>query len=94
MPTQTLFETAAELMNEIGRNQQRGVRLIGMGVSNLARQAPVQLSLFDQAEKDKQSRVDDISDAIRDKFGGSKLNRGTNLEHKIRLRPDPRLEEN
>ena len=92
--TQTLFDTAAELMMAIGRSHQRGVRLIGMGVSNLSRQAPVQLSLFDQAEKDKQSRVDNISDAIRDKFGGSKLNRGTNLEHKIRLRPDPRLEEN
>lgn len=92
--TQTLYQAAAELMQSIDRPQQRGVRLIGMGVSNLARQAPVQLSLFDQAEKDKQSRVDDLSDAIRDKFGGSKLSRGTHLEHQIRLRPDPRVEEN
>ena len=91
--TQTLFETAAELMQGIGRNQRRGVRLIGMGVSKLSRQAPVQLSLFDQADKDKQSRIDNISDAIRDKFGGSKLHRGTNLEHDIRLRPDPGIEE-
>ena len=78
--TQTLFETAAELMKGIGRNRHRGVRLIGMGVSNLSRQAPVQLSLFDQADKDKQSRVDNISDAIRDKFGGSKLHRGTKIK--------------
>ena len=90
--TQTLFDTAAELMMAIGRSQQRGVRLIGMGVSNLSRQAPVQLSLFDQAEKDKQSRVDNISDAIRDKYGAAKLHRGTNLEHDIRLMPDPRIE--
>jgi len=90
--TQTLFETAAELMAGISRSQHRGVRLIGMGVSNLSRQAPVQLSLFDQAEKDKQSRVDHLSDAIRDKFGVAKLHRGTNLEHDIRLRPDPRIE--
>lgn len=92
--TQTLFEVAAKLMNGISRDTQRGVRLIGMGVSNLSRQAPVQLSLFDQAEKDKQSRVDNISDAIRDKFGVAKLHRGTNLEHDIRLRPDPRIENN
>ena len=89
--TQTLFDTAAELMTAINRHPSRGVRLIGMGVSNLSRQAPVQLSLFDQAEKDKQARVDNISDAIRDKFGGAKLHRGTNLEHDIRLKPDPRI---
>ena len=89
--TQTLFDTAAELMTAINRHPNRGVRLIGMGVSNLSRQAPVQLSLFDQAEKDKQARVDHISDAIRDKFGGAKLHRGTNLEHDIRLKPDPRI---
>ena len=89
--TQTLFETAAELMAGIHRNPQRGVRLIGMGVSNLSRPAPVQLTLFDQEEKDKQSRVDHLSDAIRDKFGAAKLHRGTNLEHDIRLKPDPRI---
>ncbi|MDB4766571.1 DNA polymerase IV [bacterium] len=89
--TQTMFETAAELMAGIYRNQRRGVRLIGMGVSNLSRPAPVQLTLFDQAEKDKQSRVDHLSDAIRDKFGAAKLHRGTNLEHDIRLKPDPRI---
>lgn len=90
--TQTLFETVAELMTGINRHPNRGVRLIGMGVSNLSRQAPVQLTLFDQAEKDKQSRVDHLSDAIRDKYGAAKIHRGTNLEHDIRLRPDPRIE--
>ena len=89
--TQTLFETAAELMEGINRNKERGVRLIGMGVANLARKGPVQLTLFDQQDKDKQSRVDNIADAIRDKFGNAKLHRGTNLEHDIRLRPDPRI---
>ena len=89
--TQTLFETAAELINGIDRNPQRGVRLIGMGVANLVRQAPRQLSLFDQEDKDKQCRVDHLSDAIRDKFGNAKLHRGTNLEHDIRHRPDPRI---
>lgn len=89
--TQTLFEVAAELLAGIHRHPKRGVRLIGMGVSNLARRTPVQLSLFDQEAKDKQARVDHLSDAIRDKFGQAKLHRGTNLEHDIRLRPDPRI---
>ena len=89
--TQNLFETAAELMNSIERRPTRGVRLIGMGASNLSKRKPVQMSLFDQEENEKQSHVDQISDAIRDKFGNSKLHRGTNLEHDIRLRPDPRI---
>ncbi len=89
--TQVLFDTAADLMSEINWRQQRGVRLLGMGVSNLAAQAPVQLTLFDQPEKTKQARIDDLADAIRDKFGSSKLHRGSNLEHDIRLQPDPTI---
>ena len=88
--TQTLFETAAQLFSGINR-QSRGVRLIGLGTANLSRSAPMQLSLFDQEDKDKQSRVDEISDSIRDKFGQTSLNRGSNLEHEIRLSPDPRI---
>ena len=88
--THTLFETASQLLSGIDRNS-RGVRLIGLGTASLRRSAPVQLSLFDQKDKDKQSRVDQISDSIRDKFGQASLNRGSNLEHEIRLRPDPRI---
>ena len=88
--THTLFETASQLLSGIDRNS-RGVRLIGLGTASLRRSAPVQLSLFDQKDKNKQSRVDQISDSIRDKFGQASLNRGSNLEHEIRLRPDPRI---
>ncbi len=88
--TQQLFETATQLLARIDRHS-RGVRLIGLGAANLNRSAPVQLSLFDQEDKNKQSRVDEISDSIRDKFGQFSLNRGSNLEHEIRLRPDPRI---
>jgi len=88
--TQTLFETASQLLSGINRHS-RGVRLIGLGTTNLSRSAPLQLSLFDQEDKNKQSRVDEISDSIRDKFGQASLNRGSNLEHEIRLRPDPRI---
>ena len=88
--TQTFFETASQLLSGIDRHS-RGVRLIGLGTTNLSRSAPMQLSLFDQEDKNKQSRVDEISDSIRDKFGQASLNRGSNLEHEIRLRPDPRI---
>ena len=89
--TKALFETASQLLSDVGRHSRRGVRLIGLGTANLSRTAPRQLSLFDQEEKNKQSRVDELSDSIRDKFGQQSLNRGSNLEHEIRLRPDPRI---
>ena len=90
--TTVLHGTCCELLAKINRPNSRGVRLIGMGAGNLSREASVQLSLFDQEEKNKQSRVDEIADSIRDKFGKASLSRGSNHEHEIRFRPDPRIE--
>ncbi len=89
--TQMLFETANRLLADVNRSADRGVRLIGLGAANLSRSTAQQMALFDQEDQQKQSRVDQISDSIRDKFGQKSLNRGSNLEHKIRLRPDPRI---
>ena len=90
--TNTLFETAKELLRGSARHS-RGVRLIGLGGANLSRSTPTQMSLFDQEEKNKQSRVDEISDSIRDRFGQSSLNRGSNLEHEIRVRPAAKVDD-
>lgn len=91
--TQIMFDTAAELLDAINRPSTRGVRLIGVGVSNLSQASVRQLSLFDEPENAKQAQVDSLADAIRDKFGASKLHRGTNLQHDIRLTPDPKLDD-
>lgn len=88
--TQVMFDTAAELLSAIDRPSTRGVRLIGLGVSNLSKGSVRQLTLFDESENTKQTQVDSLTDAIRDKFGASKLHRGTNLQHDIRLNPDPK----
>ena len=90
--TTVMHETCCELLAKINRPNNRGVRLIGMGAGNLSRESALQLSLFDQEEKNKQSRVDEITDSIRDKFGKTSLSRGSNHEHDIRFRPDPRIE--
>ena len=90
--TTVLHDTCCELLAKINRPNNRGVRLIGMGAGNLSRETSMQLSLFDQEEKNKQSRVDEIADSIRDKFGKASLSRGSNHEHEIRFRPDPRIE--
>jgi DNA polymerase-4 len=53
------------------------VRLVGMGVSGLDTTGLVQGMLFDQAERQKQSRVDSVADQIKEQFGRRALRRGS-----------------
>ena len=70
----------------------RGIRLLGMGVGNLSLpRVQTQGQLFDTEDQEKQQRIDSASDAIRDKFGAGSLRRATSVEHQIKHRTDPRL---
>ena len=97
--TNQISQTATELLlktltTDGDPNFDRGIRLLGVGVSNLKTpQERIQKTLFDEAENEKQNRFDRTSDEIREKFGHSSLKRGTSLEHEIRHRPDPRVDE-
>jgi len=57
------------------------VRLVGMGVSGLDDTGLVQGMLFDQAERQKQSRVDTVADQIKERFGGTALRRGSSFQN-------------
>jgi hypothetical protein len=50
-----------------------------VGVTGLSRGGEVQLSLFDQVEETKAAQVDTMTDAIRDRFGGGAVRRGSSL---------------
>jgi DNA polymerase-4 len=91
--TQVLFESAAELLASIHRPDNRGVRLIGVGVANLSTGGEVQRLLFGDPQSDKQSRMDSVADAIADKFGTGSLRRGSNLKHGIRHKPAPKIDD-
>ena len=71
-----------------------GIRLLGMGVSNLSR--PVekhQQLLFDQEAKAKQHRIDRASDDIKDKFGVHAVRRASSIEKQIQHRHGPLLDD-
>ena len=104
--TRVLSQTAAELVRrtlapvgESGsqgqlRKLSRGIRLLGIGVSNLSLpKKKVQGQLFDVEEQEKQQRIDAASDAIIDRFGSGSLRRATSIEHKIKKRTEPRFDD-
>jgi DNA polymerase-4 len=68
-----------------------GVRLVGMGVSNLTSSAVQQQMLFDNEERSRNDRLDEMKDQLKDRFGQDAIRRGTSVEHDISRRPDPRV---
>lgn len=91
--TQVLWAEVRALLKRIRLENDRPVRLLGMGVSNLSRNMKKQQSLFDQEEQVKATRIDATADSIRDRFGSAAVNRASSLEQKIKFRADPRIED-
>ncbi len=88
--TEDIRVVAHDLINRVEFGG-RGIRLLGVGVNNLTRGGMVQGMLFDQAERKQAKRIDATTDKIKEKFGSHAVLRGTSLEHEIRHRPDPRV---
>ncbi len=78
--TDQLVAAVTQVFQRSQLNVARGIRLVGMGVSQLTVGRPVQLTLFDQPEREKSSRMDQAADLIRDKFGKHALLRGSSAK--------------
>ena len=77
--THELWQAADELFCQRLPAGHLPVRLIGMGVSGLDDTGLVQGMLFDQQERQKQSRVDAVADDVKERFGAGALRRGSSL---------------
>ncbi len=73
--TAELLQGAMSLLAAQATDIKKGICLLGMGVSNLDREA-VQQDLFESESKLKQSHLDGVSDTINQKFGSWALRRG------------------
>jgi len=71
-----LIAVATELFDEVHGSLK--VRLLGIGVSGFGEAA--QRSLFDDEAPGRGARIDELRDKVREKFGGSALVRGSDLE--------------
>lgn len=63
----TIYKTIKELLDKFNRKGKK-VRLVGVKVSNFT-QGEVQATLFDEKDEEKQERMHQAIDKIKDKFG-------------------------
>lgn len=91
--TRDLWAAAESMLKTVCEENDRPVRLLGMGVSNLTNNEKKQQSLFDQEEQLKSNRIDVTADSIRDRFGNKAVSRASSLEQKIKFRARPRPQE-
>jgi DNA polymerase-4 len=85
--TQELWQAADELLCQRLPPRHLPVRLIGIGVSGLDDTGTIQGLLFDQEERQKQTRLDTVADQLKDRFGIEALRRGSSLERGEKPKP-------
>lgn len=85
--TTEIWEAVSEHLLTRVDLQSQPVRLIGMGLSSLGKIRERQKTLFDD-HSERDSEIDSATDAIRDKFGGAAIQRGSTFTAK--RRPDDR----
>ena len=74
--TQEIYNTAKELLEDLYKNQP--IRLVGVKLDNLTDNEFNQISIFEQpAKKEKNSKLDNVIDNIKDKYGYDSITLGT-----------------
>jgi DNA polymerase-4 len=77
--TEELWQTACELLSTKLPVRRLLIRLLGVGVSDLDQGDRTQRHLFDEEDREKQSKLDEVSDLVKDRFGNKALRRGGSM---------------
>ncbi len=80
--TKIIYEEAKKLLKELYKDEP--IRLIGIRVDDLLKKEEMQISIFDTKEKEKQEKLDEIIDTIKNKYGYDSITRAgkVNLKEK------------
>lgn len=81
--TQEIWRTADQMFAERLPARRLHIRLLGVGMSGFEHPAMVQLSLFPEAEYERQARLDEVADQIKEKFGQAGLQRALGMLHNV-----------
>jgi len=84
--TQEIWRTADQMFTERLPARRLHIRLLGVGMSGFEHPAMVQLSLFPEAEHERQARLDEVADRIKEKFGQAGLQRALGMLHDVEHR--------
>ena len=76
--TKEIYTCAKELLDEMFKPGM-AIRLVGVRVDNLTEKNEKQLSLFDTKSSEKQDKLDDTIDKLKDKYGYDFITRAGNL---------------
>ncbi len=87
--TQEIWQTAAQMFAERLPARRLHIRLLGVGMSGFDHAGLVQLSLFPEVEHERQSRLDEVADRIKEKFGETSLQRALGMLHNVEHRSGP-----
>jgi DNA polymerase-4 len=74
--TRTLLTHAQTLFNKWHKTSAGALRLLGFAASGLSTEGSGQKMLFSDPEDEKQKKIDEVYDMIRNKFGDDALKRG------------------
>jgi DNA polymerase-4 len=84
--TQEIWQTASQMFAERLPERRLQIRLLGVGLSGFDQPAMVQLSLFPEPEHERQARLDEVADQIKEKFGQAGLQRALGMLHDVEHR--------
>ncbi len=84
--TLEIWQTAAGLFATKLPARRLQIRLLGVGMSGLDQPRVVQLSLFPDPQHEQQSRLDQVTDQIRERFGTGSLQRALGMAHDVEQR--------
>ena len=78
--TKQVWQAVMALFDKAMQSESRRLRLVGVGVSGLidtAQRPQVQTDMFEQTQDTRQAQLDEVTDAIKSRFGSSGIRRGT-----------------
>ena len=61
------------------------LRLIGVALTDLTKEEPVQITLFPDEKKERSRKLDQAYDAIHKKFGATAIQRGSSLQSNLKV---------